>query len=106
MDVYFLPESPLDRLETDSSFSAGFPPETVDMYRCRLQQLRASLNELDVQRMRSLDLRLLPGKEDGFCSIFLCREWRLSIHLLGSKPRSKVAVLEITQVNRPTRRAK
>ena len=105
MDVYFLPESPLDRLETDSSFSAGFPPETVDMYRCRLQQLRASLNEHDVQRMRSLDLRPLPGKGAGFYSIFLLRDWRLSIHLLGSKPRREVAILEITQVTRPARRA-
>lgn len=106
MKVYFLLRSPLDRLETDPDFDAGLPPETVTMYRRRMQQLRASLNEGDVAASRALDMRSLPERGADFFSIFVCKGSRLVIHLMGAKPRREVAVLEIIQVTQPVRRLK
>ena len=106
MKVYFQLSGPFDRLETDPGFDAGLPPETVNMYRRRVQQLRASLNERDVLQSRSLDMRPLPERGADFFSIFVCQGSRLVIHLMGPKPRREVAVLEIIQVKQPVRRLK
>lgn len=106
MKVYFQHDSPLDRLETEPDYTAGLPPETVDMYRRRMQQLRACLNEQDTAQAHALDMQPLAGRGAEFFSIFLCQGWRLAIRLMGRKPRQEVAVLEIIQVSQPARRAK
>ncbi len=106
MKVYFQQDGLLDRLETDLGFDAGLPAETVNLYRRRVQQLRASLNERDVLQSRSLDMRPLPERGTDFFSIFVCQGSRLVIHLIGPKPRQEVAVLEIIQVKQPVRRLK
>lgn len=106
MKVYFQHGSALDRLETDLRFDGGFPSEVVTMYRRRMQQLRASLNERDILQSRALDMRPLPDRGADFQSIFLCDGVRLVIHLLGPKPRREVAILEIIQVKQPVRRLK
>lgn len=106
MKVYFLPGSALDRLETDPDFDAGLTPEIVTMYRQRVQQLRACLNEGDVAASRALDMRPLPERGADYFSIFVCKGSRLVIHLMGAKPRREVAVLEIIQVKQLVRRVK
>jgi plasmid maintenance system killer protein len=106
MKVYFKQGSPLDRLETAPDFKAGLPPETVTMYRRRIQQLSASLNERDIVNSRALDMRPMPNEGAGFFSIYVCEGSRLAIHLMGTKPRREVAVLEIIQFKPPVRRLK
>jgi len=106
MKVYFQLGSPLDRLETDPDFSADLPPETVYMYRRRMQQLRAILNERDVATARALDVQPQVKRGIDFFSIFLCAGWRLVIRFLGAKPHQEVVVLEIIQVKQPVRRIK
>jgi proteic killer suppression protein len=44
MDVAFKDES-LDRLETETRFSAGFGDAVVKAYRKRMQQIRAATDE-------------------------------------------------------------
>lgn len=106
MKVHFQLGSPLDRLETDPRFDAGLSPLTVTMYRRRMQQLRACLNEGDVAACPVLDMRLLRERGADFFSIFICQGSRLVIHLIGDKPRRDVAVLEIIAVKLPVRRLK
>ena len=106
MKVYFQQGSPLDRLETDPDFDAGLPLETVTMYRRRMQQLRASLNERDVAQARALDMRPFPELGADFFTIFIWQGCRLVIHLMAPKPRREVAVLEIIQAKQPVRRIK
>lgn len=106
MKVYFQHGSTLDRLETDPRFDAGFSAEVVTMYRRRIQQLRASLNERDILQSRALDPRPVPDRGTDFQSISLCDGMRLVLHLLGPKPRREVAILEIIQVKQPVRRLK
>lgn len=106
MKVYFQHGSALDRLETDLRFDAGFPAEVVTMYRRRIQQLRASLNEQDILQSRALDMHPIPDRGTDFYSIFLCEGRRLVLHLWGAKPRQEVAILEIITVKQPVRRRK
>jgi plasmid maintenance system killer protein len=106
MKVHFQLGSPLDQLEIDQGFDAGLPRMTVTMYRRRVQQLRASLDERDVRHSRALDIRPLPSRGADFFSIFVCQGNRLVIHLWGPEPRCEVAVLEIIQVKQSIRRVK
>ncbi len=106
MKVYFQHGSPLDRLETDQRFDAGLPADAVTMYRRRIQQLRACLNERDIRQSRALDIRPEADRGADLHSIFLCDGMRLVVHLMGPKPRREVAVLEIIQVKQPVRRLK
>lgn len=104
MKVYFQRGSPLDRLETDPSFDAGLPPESVTMYRRRMQQLRASMSEHDMLKSMALDMRPMLDRGADFFTIAVCQSRRLVIHLLGPVPRREVAVLEFIQVTQPVRR--
>lgn len=106
MKVYFQHGSPLDRLETDQDFDAGLHPEIVTMYRRRMQQLRASLNERDVAQTRALDMCHFPERGADFFTVFIWQGYRLVIHLMTPKPRREVAVLEIIQVEQLVRRLK
>ena len=106
MKVYFLLGSPLVALESNPDFDAGLLPDTVTMYRRRMQQLRASSNEDDVAASRALDMHPLPERGADYFSIFVCNGSRLVIHLMGAKPRQEVAVLEIIPVKPPVRRLK
>lgn len=106
MKVYFQYGSPLDRLETDPDFDAGLHPETVTMYRRRMQQLRASLNERDLAQTRALDMRPFPKMGADFFTVFIWQGCRLVIHLMTPKPQREVAVLEIIQVEQLVRRLK
>ena len=106
MKVYFQRGSPLDRLETDPRFNAGLPPESVTMYRQRVQQLRASANEQDIVKSIALDMRPVLDRGADFFTIAVCQARRLVIHFFGPVPRQEVAVLEIIQVKPPVRRHK
>lgn len=106
MKVYFRRGSPLGRLETDPAFTAELASQTVAMYRCRMQQLRAAHTEVDLAASRALDLCPAPDLGPDHYSIHICPGQRLALHLLGGKPRSEVAVLEIFQVKQPARRLK
>lgn len=106
MKVYFRQGSPLDRLETDPAFDAELPPEVVNMYRRRMQQLRASYSETDITASRALDASPLPHMGPDFFSIHICDGLRLVLHLFGDRPRREVAVVEIVQVKPQVRRPK
>lgn len=106
MKVYFQHDSPLDRLETDPDFDAGLHPETVTMYRRRMQQLRASLNELDLAQARTLDMRPFLEMGADFFTVFIWQGYRLVIHLMAPEPRREVAVLKIIQAEQMDRRLK
>lgn len=106
MKVHFKQGGVLDRLETDPDFDAALAAETVSMYRRRIQQLGASLDERDILRSRALDIRPHPQLGPDFFSISVCPVSRLVIHLFGTEPRRDVAILELIAVKQPVRRLK
>lgn len=85
----------LDRLETDSQFTAGYPQEIVRMYRRRMQQIRSALDERDFYKLKSLHFEKLKGTREGQHSIRLNAQWRLIVQFRGNHPCKIVAIIEI-----------
>jgi toxin HigB-1 len=94
MDVAFKDES-LDRLETDTRFSAGFGDAVVKAYRKRMQQIRAATDERTFYAFRSLRFEKLHGDHEGQFSMRLSDQWRLIVELHGEAPRKTIYVVEI-----------
>jgi len=95
MDVEF-EDASLDRLETDSGFSAGFGGAIVKAYRRRMQQIRAASDERTFYALRSLHFEKLTRDREGQYSIRLNKQWRVIVELRGEAPRKTVRVIEIT----------
>jgi proteic killer suppression protein len=94
MDVAFKDES-LDRLETETRFSAGFGDAVVKAYRKRMQQIRAATDERTFYAFRSLRFEKLHGDREGQFSMRLSDQWRLIVELHGEAPRKTIYVVEI-----------
>jgi proteic killer suppression protein len=95
MDVEFN-DSSLDRLETDSAYSAELGDAVVKAYRKRMQQIRAASDERVFYALRSLNFEKLTRDSEGQYSMRLNKQWRLIIELRGEAPRKSVYVVEIT----------
>jgi proteic killer suppression protein len=91
MDVEFR-DAPLDRLETDASFSAGFSGAIVKAYRKRMQLIRAAPDERNFYALKSLHFEKLKGDRSHQCSMKLNDQWRLILELVGTG-REKFAVI-------------
>lgn len=85
----------LDRLETDSQFTAGFSQEIVRAYRMRMQQIRGALDERDFYSLKSLRFEKLKGDREGQYSIRLNLQWRLILEIRGKHPCKVVAIIGI-----------
>lgn len=94
MDVEF-DDDDLDRLETDTQFTAGYAQEIVRAYRMRLQQIRAFADERDFYALKSLHFEKLAGDREGQSSIRLNKKWRLIVQIRGSHPCKVVGIIEI-----------
>lgn len=82
----------LDRLETDSGFDAGYPPDVVRAFRRRLQFIRAAKEEQDLRSWRSNQFMRLGGDRSHQHSIRLGTQWRLVVEL-RHEPSSIVIVV-------------
>lgn len=82
----------LDRLETDSGFDAGYPPEVVRAFRRRLQFIRAAKDEQDLRSWRSIQFTKLRSDRAHQHSIRLDTQWRLVVEL-RHEPSSMVVVV-------------
>jgi len=94
MDVEFK-DSSLDRLETDSAYSAGFGDAVVKAYRKRVQQIRAASDERTFYALRSLNFEKLTRDREGQYSMRLNKQWRLIVEFKGEASKKTVYVVEI-----------
>ncbi len=94
MEVEFDDED-LDRLETDSQYTAGHSQEIVRAYRKRMQQIRAFRDERDFIAVRSLNFEKLKGNRDRQHSIRLNLQWRLILEIRGKHPCKVIGIIEI-----------
>lgn len=85
----------LDRLETDSQFTAGLSQEIVRSYRMRMQQIRSAVDERDFYNLKSLRFEKLKGDREGQHSIRLNLQWRLILEIRGIHPCKVIAIIEI-----------
>jgi plasmid maintenance system killer protein len=70
-----------DRLEVDGDYSHGFASPVVDLYRSRLQLLRAAHAERDLTAMRCLCFKPLRARSSRQHSIQLNAQYHLIIEL-------------------------
>jgi proteic killer suppression protein len=91
MDVRF-EDDQLCRLEVDSSFTAGLPPNVVRAFRKAMQLIRAARDERDFYQMKSLRFEKLQGQRKGQSSMRLNDQLRLICWLEGDAPK-KVLVI-------------
>jgi proteic killer suppression protein len=99
MDVTFKDQS-LDRLETDSGYSAGYADAVVKAYRKAMQHIRAASDERTFYARRSFRFEKLKGNREGQYSMRLNDQWRLIVELQGEAPKKIVHVVEIADYHR------
>ncbi len=85
----------LDRLETDSSFRAGFPPEIIRAYRKRMQAIRAAVDERDLYVFASWRFKKLSGDRSHQHSIRLNDQWRMIVEIKKRTPSNVMLIIGI-----------
>lgn len=94
MDLYHTDER-LQRLETDPGYSAGLAPDTVQVFRRRIAQIRAARDSADLAALKSLDFKQSSSTEDGRYRVRLGARMRLLVQLNNTPSRPAVTVLGI-----------
>jgi proteic killer suppression protein len=92
---YEFDDKNLDRLYTDTQFTAGHAQEVVRAFRKRMQQIIAFHDERDFYANKSLHFEKLKGDRDGQSSIRLNSQWRLILEIRGNHPCKVVGIVEI-----------
>jgi toxin HigB-1 len=85
----------LDRLETDSRFTAGFGPDVVKAFRRRIQAIRAANDERDLAAVRGNNFEKLKGNRSQQYSMRLNDQWRLILEIRKATPKNIVVVINI-----------
>lgn len=94
MDIEF--DDPLyDRLETDPTFTGVFAPAIVNLYRRRIQLIRAAPDERAFYALKSLHFEKLKGNRQGQYSMRLNAQWRLVMRLEQRSDGKVVAIVRI-----------
>lgn len=85
----------LDRLEVDPSFEGGYSAAIVKVFRKRMQQIRAAVDERAFYALKSLHFEKLKGERDHQHSMRLNDQWRLIVELRGLGKEKLVYVVGI-----------
>ncbi|MFH1220007.1 MAG: type II toxin-antitoxin system RelE/ParE family toxin [Candidatus Eisenbacteria bacterium] len=86
----------LERLETETEYNAGFPPEVVRAFRLRMNFIREADDERDLRARKAYCFKKLGGTRRGQYSIRLNDQWRLIVEIVGRCPNKIVMVVDIT----------
>jgi proteic killer suppression protein len=90
MNVRFASKS-LARLEVDEGYDAGHSNEIVDLFRRRMQFIRAAADERDFYALKSLHYEKLKGSRKHQRSMRLNNQFRLILEV--RKESSKIIVI-------------
>ena len=85
----------LDRLETDSEFTAGFSRDLVKAFRKRIQAIRAAVDERDLHAIRGNRFEKLKGSRAHQYSMRLNDQWRLILEIKQASPKNIIIVIDI-----------
>jgi len=80
MDIEFKTKE-LDKLETDSTFTAGFAREIIKAYRKRIQSIRAAQDERDLRAVKGNHFEKLQGARAHQHSLKLNDKMRLIVEI-------------------------
>lgn len=88
-------DASLEKLETDSSVTGGYPPGVVRAFRKRMQFIRAAPDERVFYQWKSLHFEKLKGDRSHQHSIRLNDQWRLIIEFQGEAPKKVIVIVGI-----------
>jgi proteic killer suppression protein len=98
MDVRFDDEE-LEKLEVDSTFTAGLAQGLVKAFRKRMQHIRAATDERDFYAMKSLHFEKIKSTP-GLHSMRLNDQYRLLVALEGEAKSKSVRIVGIEDYHR------
>ena len=84
----------LIRLYTDPRYYGKYPPEVVEAFRRRVQQIAAAEDERVFYALKSLHFEKLHGR-DGQRSMRLNKQWRLIVEIQSGEPKNSIAIIAI-----------
>jgi len=85
----------LARLESDTTFNAGYDGSVVRGYRKSIRLIRAANDERDLRAMRSQNFEKLKGKRAHQYSLRINDQWRLIIEIKKALPKNVIVVMGI-----------
>lgn len=85
----------LDRLETDTRFTAGLSSDLVKLFRRRMQYIRSAGDERDFYRLTSLHYEKLEGRRDRQHSMRLNDQFRLIVEIHEGEDGKTVVIVGI-----------
>ena len=94
MEVEFGDEK-LDLLEIDPNFTSGYSQGVVKSYRKRMQLIRASPDERDFYKLKSLRFEKLEGKRKHQHSMRINDQYRLIVELLQHSKDKVIKIISI-----------
>jgi proteic killer suppression protein len=94
MEIDFKTQA-LDKLETDSTFTAGFSKEIVKAYRKRLQAIRAASDERDLYAVKGNRFEKLQGNRCHEHSLRLNDQMRLVVEIIKGNPKNILRIINI-----------
>jgi plasmid maintenance system killer protein len=89
VDIRFS-ETKLDRMESESAFTAGLSPAVLSAYRGRIQALRAAPQEQSLLQLQSFEFR---GRGHGKHALRVTDDWDLHVAFEDANG-SRIAVVE------------
>ncbi len=92
MEVQFA-NAELDRLETDSTFTAGLSPDLVKLFRRRMQYIRNAVDERDFRALNSLHFEKLKGKRSHQHSMRLNDQFRLIVEMQENQGKGQTIII-------------
>ena len=84
----------LERLETDSSFTAGYEVGVVKKFRYTMQLLRTVARKSQLYQFNGLRLKKLEARGNDH-SMRLNKKWRLIAEFTGEEPTEKARIVRI-----------
>jgi len=94
MDIEFKTKE-LDKLETDSTFTAGFAREIIKAYRKRIQSIRAAQDERDLRAVKGNHFEKLQGARAHQHSLKLNDKMRLIVEIKKATSENILVIMGI-----------
>lgn len=88
-------DADLDRLEHETEFTAGHPPNIVKAFRKKMQAIRAAEDERDIRHIKSNHFEKLNPPRQHQHSIRLNDQWRLILEFTGKGENKRVSIIAI-----------
>jgi toxin HigB-1 len=85
----------LERLEEDSTFSGGWPPNIVKAFRKKMQSIRSAADERDLRYIKSNHFEKLKAPRDHQHSVRLNDQWRLILEITGTAVAKRIEIVAI-----------